>query len=472
MEKKIIMPQPTGKQWEFIRDRHKFLAYGGSRGGGKSFGVRIDAIYKAMEFPGIKIMIVRKTYPELQANHIGPLCELLACYGENPAAKYNEQKKQMKFGNGSVIIFRYCDTDKDAERFQGTECDVLYVDEATQQPEERIKKLTACVRGVNRFPKLVRYTCNPGGVGHEWVKRLFIDRRFNANEKPEDYAFIQSSVYDNVMLMKTNPDYIRQLEALPGKLRDMWLYGRWDVAEGQFFEEFRAEPDLAAAAEAGLEMSAEELRKYGRFTHVIAPMDLSAGRYSGWRFYRSYDFGYGKPFSCGWWCVDYDGVLYRILELYGCTGEPNEGVKWTPQRQFEEIARIEREHPWLKGRKIIGVADPAIWDASRGESIADVAAKQGLYFTPGDHQRVPGWMQCHYRLQFDEEGYPRMYVFENCEAFIRTVPGLVYDRHRVEDLDTGGEDHVADEWRYLCMSMPIAPERPAEEREIWKNPLG
>ena len=151
---------------------------------------------------------------------------------------------------------------------------------------------------------------------------------------------------------------------------------------------------------------------------------------------RSYDFGYGKPFSCAWWAIDYDGVIYRILELYGCTGTPNEGVRWTPDQQFAEIARIEREHPWLRGKKIEGVADPAIWDASRGESIADTAARYGLYFTKGDNERIPGWMQCHYRLQFDEEGYSRMYVFSNCAAFIRTVPGMMFSRTAPEDLDT------------------------------------
>ena len=165
-------------------------------------------------------------------------------------------------------------------------------------------------------------------------------------------------------------------------------------------------------------------------------------------------------------------MIYRILELYGCTGTPNEGVRWTPDQQFAEIARIEREHPWLRGKKIEGVADPAIWDASRGESIADTAARYGLYFLPGDNHRVPGWMQCHYRLQFDEEGYSRMYVFSNCAAFIRTVPGMMFSRTAPEDLDTEMEDHVCDEWRYMCMSRPVAPLRPVERKVMMNDPLG
>jgi hypothetical protein len=170
--------------------------------------------------------------------------------------------------------------------------------------------------------------------------------------------------------------------------------------------------------------------------------------------------------------MSYDGVLYRILELYGCRKDsPNEGVRWPPNQQFEQIARIEREHPWLKGKKIEGIADPSIWDSSRGESIADTALKYGVYFTPGDNQRIPGWMQCHYRLQFDENGYARMYVFDNCEAFIRTIPTLVHDEHKAEDLDTSLEDHVADEWRYMCMSRPIAPLKPVEKTPVYFDPL-
>ena len=177
----------------------------------------------------------------------------------------------------------------------------------------------------------------------------------------------------------------------------------------------------------------------------------------GWNIYRSYDFGYNKPFSCTWWAVDYDGIIYRILELYGCTDTPNEGVRWTPEKQFKEISKIEREHPWLSGRNIQGVADPSIWDASRGESVADTAARYGIYFSPGDNKRIAGWMQCHYRLQFDNEGYPRMYVFNNCKAFIRTIPELTFSNTNPEDLDTSGEDHAADEWRYFCMERPIKP---------------
>jgi hypothetical protein len=291
---------------------------------------------------------------------------------------------------------------------------------------------------VNEFPKRIYLTCNPGGQGHGYIKRLYIDRQYQTGENPEDYTFIQSLVTDNKALMRANPDYIKQLEALPPKLREAWLYGRWDVYEGQFFEEFRDDP---------------EHYKDRVETHVIDPFEIP----DGWLIYRSFDWGYAKPFSCGWWAVDYDGVAYRILELYGCRETPNEGVKWIPEKVFSEIHRLETEHRWLKGKTIHGVADPAIWDAQYGESVAEVAARHGVYFSAGDHKRLPGWMQVHYRLAFDQNGFPMMYVFKTCKAFIRTMPLLMYDEHRPEDLDTDGEDHVADEVRYFCMARPIKP---------------
>ena len=470
----LNIPAPSEKQRRFFADRHKYVAYGGARGGGKSWAVRVKAVLLCFRYPGIKVMIVRRSYPELQENHILPLCELLRVHSEDPErrlAQYSETKKQLAFPNGSRILFRYCDDERDAQRFQGTEVDVLFVDEATQQPEERMDRLRACVRGANDFPKRVYYTMNPGGEGHGWVKRLFIDRRFREGERPEDYSFIPALATDNRALMRCDPDYVRRLESLPPRLREAWLYGRWDLFEGQFFEDFRARPDLALAQKHGFTGTEEELKRQRRFTHVIEPFDLSTSACRGWTIFRSYDFGYGRPFSCAWWAVDYDGVLYRVLELYGCTGTPNEGLRWTPERQFREIARLEREHPWLRGRVIGGVADPSIWDGSRGESVAETAGKWGLHFVPGENGRIPGWMQCHYRLQFDKQGWPRMYVFDTCEAFIRTVPLLRFSKTVPEDLDTTGEDHAADEWRYACMSRPVTPMKPAEEPVFCRNPL-
>ena len=459
----LILCPPNAKQRQMLAARTKHIGFGGARGGGKSWAVRTKAKLLALRYPGIKLLIVRRTYPELMNNHIQILRMELARVGS-----YHDKDKVFRFANGSSLHFMYCAKDGDLDRLQGVEYDVIFLDEATQLSEWQMKTITACLRGVNDFPKRIYYTCNPGGQGHGYIKRIFIDRHYEAGENPEDYTFIQSLVTDNKALMESQPDYIRQLEALPEKLRRAWLEGDWDIFEGQFFEDFRLSPDLQRCAEAGL--SPEEAAKRGLWTHVIPAYKPP----EGWTLYRSFDWGYSKPFSCAWWAVDYDGRLYRILELYGCTKTPNEGMKWTPDEVFRRIREIEQSHPYLRGRRIEGVADPAIWDQSGGESIAETAEKYRVYFSPGDHKRIPGWMQCHYRLQFDENGLPMLYVFDTCKAFLRTIPLLVYDEHRPEDLDTGMEDHVADEWRYMCMARPIAPRSARSdlpEALRWGDPL-
>ena len=460
----LKLDPPNEKQKQMLTARTKHVGFGGARGGGKSWAVRAKAKLLALRYPGIKILIVRRSYPELLSNHILLLrAELLG------VVSYSDRDKLMRFPNGSVIQFKYCARDADLDRLQGTEFDVIFLDEATQLSEFQMKSITACLRGANSFPKRVYYTCNPGGQGHAYIKRIFLDRRYEAGENPADYTFIRSLVTDNRALMEAQPDYVRQLEALPDKLRRAWLEGDWDVYEGQFFEELRVTPDPVKCAAAGI--SLEEAAAQGRWTHVLPARPPAPG----WKLYRSFDWGYSRPYSCGWWAVDFDGRLYRILELYGCTKTPNEGLRQTPDEVFSRIRELEDTHPWLRGRQIEGVADPAIWDASTGESIAETADRHRVFFSPGDHKRIPGWMQCHYRLRFDREGLPMLYVYDSCKAFLRTVPALVYDPLRPEDLDTTGEDHAADEWRYMCMARPITPKaEPGEATKplLWGNPLG
>lgn len=452
---------PSPKQDQFLRARAKYIAYGGARGGGKSWAVRLKAKLMCQKFSGIKVLIVRRTYPELMRNHINILrVELIRL------AKYNSQEKNFRFPNGSTIQFGYCKNDADLDQYQGAEFDIIFIDEACLLSEYQIKAITACMRGVNNFPKRTYYTLNPGGQSHGYFKRLFIDRKFVADEQPEDYYFIQSLVTDNKALMQTQPDYIKQLRALPPKLRDAWLYGRWDVFEGMFFEDFRTEVDVAAANAIGL--TPEEALKYHRFTNVIDDFNPP----SDWTYVRSYDFGYSKPFSFCYYAIDYNGTAYQIAENYGCTGVPNEGVKLDPDKQFSAAAEFEKSHEFLEGKAISeGVADPSIWDGSKGESVYDYALKHGIEFKKGVNDRIAGWMQMHRRFAFDDKGRAKLYIFKSCVNTIRTLPLLMYDEHRVEDLDTSLEDHIADATRYFCMSRPISPTKKEIKKATTFNPL-
>ena len=215
---KLRISPPSEKQKAFLKADTKHIGFGGARGGGKSWSVRTKAILMCLKYPGIKILIVRRTYPELINNHINPLIEEL-----HGIAKYNKNEKMFTFGNKSTIKFGYCNNDKDLQQYQGAEYDDIFLDEATQLQEMWMKKITACLRGANDFPKRIYYTMNPGGQGHAYIRRIFIDRKFEEGENPEDYTFIQSLVTDNKVLMAKQPDYIKQLEALPPKLREAWL---------------------------------------------------------------------------------------------------------------------------------------------------------------------------------------------------------------------------------------------------------
>lgn len=436
----IDLGHPNAKQDAFLRDGHKHVGFGGARGGGKSWAIRAKATILATSHAGISILIIRKTYPELFANHIKPFKQLLHIGVSGNPIKYNESNKIIRFPSGSEIRFGYCNHESDVDRYQGTECDILFLDEATQLSEDQIKALVACVRGANAFPKRIYYTCNPGGKGHGYIKRLFIDKEYLDGEYPEEYSFIQSRVYDNAALMESNPDYVRQLEALPEAKRKAWLDGDWDSFIGQVFTEWRNDT------------SHYEDRLW---THVIEDFEIPPD----WRIYRGFDWGYSKPFSVGWFAIDHSGRIYRFKEWYGCTRQPNTGIELTVTEVAAKIAEIERTDPQLKGRRIAGIADPAIWGSTTGESIAGMMERCGVFFNKGDHTRLAGLMQFHYRLAFDAYGMPMFYCFRSCKQFIRTIPLLLYDDKHVEDIDTSLEDHIYDETRYVFMDHPLNPRK-------------
>jgi hypothetical protein len=299
-------------------------------------------------------------------------------------------------------------------------------------------------------------TCNPDGKGMGWVKERFVTPappltpivekvkvRTPSGEYIEmtrDRVFVPSTVFDNKVLLENDPDYLATLASLPEAERNALLYGSWDSFTGQVFTEWRNDPEHYID---------------GFWTHVIEPFDIPRD----WKIVRGFDFGYAKPFSVGWYAVDHKGKVYRIKEYYGCTGEPNKGLEINPYEIAKNIREIEETDEVLKGRRIDGVADPSIWDESRGESVARMMERSPnfIHWTPGDNTRIPGKMQYHYRLAFDENGECMFQVFNTCKHFIRTIPMLVYSEKKPEDIDTDMEDHIYDECRYVLMERPIAP---------------
>ena len=447
---KLRREVPNPCQQRIFLSRAMHTAYGGARGGGKSWAMRRKMVLLAIRYRGLRLLLLRRTLSELRENHLLVLQSELLSFAE-----YKKEERSFLFPNGSRLTLGYCDSDSDVLQYQGAEYDVIGFEEATHFKEEWMVFISTSLRTTKgEFRPRIYYTCNPGGVGHAYIKRLFIDRIFREGESPDDYLFIPARVYDNSVLMQADPDYVKRLQALPEQKRRAHLEGDWNVYEGQVFEEMVNAP------------AHYEDRIH---THVIAAFTPPAE----WQRYRSFDFGYAKPFSVGWWVKDGDGRLYRILELYGCArGEANVGVRWSPEQIFREIARIEREHPYLAGQHVVGVADPAIWDASRGEAIADTAERCGVYFERGDNRRLAGWMQLHDRLSFDAKGIHMLYVFENCRDFLRTLPMLQYSRTAPEDVDTEQEDHIADETRYLCMMVPMRGEGSnAPRKRLWLDPL-
>ena len=443
---------PNPKQIEFFESEALHTLYGGARGGGKTWASRRKAVLLCINYENLNGLVLRQSYKELNNNYIRPLRKELFGY-----AQYKDSDKAFYFPNGSILQLGYCDCDGDVQQYQGAELDFIIFEEATNFEEEWVVKICSSLRTTRTdFKPRVYYTANPGGKSHAYFKRLFIDRNFKEIENPEDYLFIPATVNDNEVLMKANPEYIKQLEALPEAIRRAHLYGDWDIFEGAFFAEFRSTP---------------KPYKEAFNTHVCEPFDIPPS----WHIYRSFDWGYSKPFSCDWWAVDYDGRAYLILQLYGCMTDahgaplPDTGMKWTADRVFSEIAKMEREHKWLRGKLITGVADPAIWAADGGDAIIASADKHQVYFSKADHTRLPGWMQVRYRLAFDKDGRPMVYFFSTCKHAIRTLPLLQYSDTNPEDLNTKQEDHFADSFRYFCMSHPIEPREPAESR---KKPLG
>lgn len=420
------------KQVRFFKAREPYIAYGGARGGGKSWAVRMKAAMLALRYPGIRILIVRRTLPELEENHIRQMQDLLRGY-----SKWSEQKKQLSVAGGSVIRFGYCDAERDVLRYQGQEYDCIFLDEATQLTEYQFQTFRACLRGVNDFPKRMYITCNPGGVGHAWVKRLFVDRDYRSGERPEEYVFIPAGVMDNTALQASDPDYIHRLEALPYAQREAWLYGNWDVLAGQFFGEWQRE------------------------VHVCEPFEVPAH----WRWYVTMDYGMDM-LAAYLIAVDEQGRAYVTREIYEGRdlGEGHDGVIVSDAAgMLQEMAAGVSVYQWL-----------APWDmftarTESGRSVADIFAESGIWLTKTSNDRAAGWAAVRERLKVteDETGRPAamLRIFPRCVNLIRTLPLLRYDERKPSDCaqDPHELTHAPDAIRGFCVYWTENAERVPEK---------
>lgn len=449
MDNVIWTPQP--KQAVFMARPEYEALYGGAAGGGKSDAIVIEAL-RQVHIPHYKALILRKTFPQL-----AELIDKTLNYYPRafPGARYNASSHTWTFLSGAKIIFGAMQHTKDKVKYQGQAYDFIAFDELTHFTFEEYSYMFSRNRPNGPGTRVyIRATANPGGVGHGWVKERFITAGTPMQPIEEDVEwsrpdggkelrtqkriFVPSSVFDNPALLDNDPMYVQRLASMPEAERNALLYGNWDTFSGQVFVEWVNDREHYAD------------RKY---THVIEPFAVP----EDWAIWCGMDWGYSRPFSVGWYAVDRDRRLYRIRELYGCNGTPNQGVRWEPGQLAREMKKIEAEDPNLRGRRIRRVGDPAIWGSDGTESIGALMERERVYFEKGDHARMDGKMQVHHRLAFDENGWAMLYVFNTCRHFIRTVPSLVYDETNVEDVDSDGEDHIYDELRYVCMENPIAP---------------
>ena len=462
----MIVWQPQEKQRQFqVRPEYEAL-YGGAAGGGKSDALLTEAL-RQVHIAHYRAILFRKTYPQLQ-ELIDRSRELYSA--AFPKARFQKTERIWYFPSGAQIQFGAMQHPEDRFQYQGRRFDFVGFDELTHFTWEEYSYLFSRNRPGGPGTRVyIRATANPGGIGHAWVKERFISPAppltpieetviVHTPDGPKTLrrsrVFVPATVFDNKKLLDSDPGYLANLALLPYEERRALLYGNWDAFDGQVFREFRNDP-----------------RHYedGKWTHVIAPFAIPAH----WKIWRGFDFGYARPFSVGWYAADERGKLYRIREYYGCTGKPNQGVLLEAGAIASEIRRIEEEDPNLRGRTILGVADPSIFDESRGASIADLMARHPNYvlFRRADNHRLPGKMQLHYRLSFDGEGECMLQVFSTCTHFIRTIPALCYDSKNPEDVNSAQEDHIYDECRYVLMEQPVSPRAAHAAAALQEDPL-
>jgi phage terminase large subunit len=437
------------KQIQFLKtvEQKPITFYGGARGGGKSKGVRDIMLLRRFKYSGTHGGLFRRTYKELEGNHIRPI------FKEYPAlrAYWNDSKKLLSLPNGSSIEFCHCENEQDVILYQGREFEDLAIEEAGQWTEQMFRTLLGSNRSARAgFSPRCLLTGNPGGIGHAWLKRIFIERRFNERERPDDYAFVQALVDDNPALLKNDPDYVHKLNSEPNEaLRKAYRFGDWDVFAGQFFSEIRRE------------------------IHFIEPFTIPAH----WTRFGSYDFGFNHPAAFGWFAVNEDGDVFLYREL----------VK--PGLRIDQIAKEINQYKDTKALMPI-VAGHDCWakkgvlNAGSAPTIAEEFIKHEIYLERAKIDRLQGAAQVRNYLAWQNLASgrlrPRFFIFNTCPISFDCLSRMQHDPDRLEDVlkidahdgDPFSGDDAYDMVRYGLMNRPLLPDAPritdVSHQSVWE----
>ena len=435
-------PFPGG-QTEFLSRGEFEVLYGGLAGPGKTDCI-VAAATRYIAHPSYQGLILRRTFPRL--------LEIIdRCWRIYPSlgGDYRSGEHRWYFPGGATITLGHMQHEQDKYNYHGKEFQFIGFDELTEFLESQY--LFMFSRARTTHPDLrphIRSSTNPGGIGHRWVKERFIDIGRPGETFIDQHGFsrcfIEGSRTDNPALSENDPGYEQRLELLPEIEKMRLKHGIWDTFEGQVFTELSTR------------------------VHSCKPFDIPPD----WYKFMSFDWGFSKPFAVGWYAVDFDGVIWKYREWYGCKeGQRNQGLKLSVSDIAQGI--FEREKEKVQAR----IADPAIWSKTpdkqkygiKGHSVFEDMNAQGLYFLKADNDRKQGKLQVHKRFEveteIDEETgellkeYPRFVAFDTCKEFWRTMPDLREGIKDPEDVETEQEDHIYDETRYAFMFRPIQPKR-------------
>lgn len=440
--------QVTEKQMKFLKADHVTeVLFGGAAGGGKSYVQLLDAFLYAVKYQGSKQLILRRTYPELEMS----LIQVHLGLYPKEIYRYNETKHRGQMKNGSMITFGSLQRESDVYKYQGAEFDVIRFDELTHFTWAQYSYLLSRLRGANDFPKQIKSSTNPGGVGHQWVKERFIDPAppetvFDIIEKEGGTIsgqgmYLPAKVQENIFLMRKDPDYLKRLLNLPEKNRLALLEGRWDIYDGVFFSEF----DPAV--------------------HVVRPFRLK----EHWKQYVTMDYGMDM-FAVEVVAVDEEGNGFVHRELY----QPGLIISQAAEKAAELVEGLDIA-AWL--------APPDLWNGRQetGKSVADIFAEHGIPLTMTSNNRHAGWLAVREWLASrtvrneitGEEKImpPKLRIFENCRNLIRTLPALQYDDKDPEDVANEPHEltHAPDALRGFCVYWVTGAQSPAEKTVRWEQ---